>query len=576
MRARSAPRFFCKGEHLIITSGQGLLEQITRRLERDSPSRSLPRAQLDDARRLERDSPSRSLPRAQLDDARRLREKDTAPSTARLAHWLFLRALGLIYLIAFASFGSQLGGLIGSNGILPAADYLQWMADHAGAQRLWLAPTVFWLNAGDTALQLVCIAGAILSALLLAGFERRALLALLFVLYLSLVSVGQDFMAYQWDSLLLEAGFLALLFDSPADLGVWLFRWLLFRLMFLSGAMKLLSGDPAWRQLTALDFHFETQPLPTVFGWYAHQLPEWFHRLSGAVMFAIELGAPFLIFAGRRLRLFAAASFVFLQTFIFVTGNYTFFNLLAVALCLLLLDDAFLRRVAPQRLSTRIIESSERRQASRWNQRVLSVLTCVYVLLGGFQMLGALTGRVPEPAVAVLNWLAPFRIVNTYGLFAVMTTTRPEISVEGSNDGQTWLEYEFEYKPGDVQSPPSWAAPHQPRLDWQLWFAALGYTTEKPWLTNRLFGSNSSAAFWLAGSNVDPWFVSFVVRLLQGSPEVLALMARNPFPDAPPRYVRAQLYQYHFSDVASHTADGAWWQRELKGTYFPASSLGAH
>lgn len=502
--------------------------------------------------------------------------QSSAPVNVWLARWLFLRALGLIYLVAFASFGSQVSGLIGANGILPAAEYLQWMADHVGAQRLWLAPTVFWLNAGDTALQLVCIAGAILSALLLAGFERRALLGLLFVLYLSLVTAGQDFMAYQWDSLLLEAGFLALWLDSPSDLSVWLFRWLLFRLMFLSGAMKLLSGDPAWRQLTALDFHFETEPLPTVIGWYAHQLPEWFHRLSAVAMFAIELGAPFLIFAARRLRLFAAASFIFLQMLIFVTGNYTFFNLLAIALCLLLLDDDLLRRVLPHRLSARIVESSGRRQRSRWNQRVLAVLACVYVLLSGFQTLGALTGRVPEPVGAVLTGLAPFRIVNNYGLFAVMTTTRPEIIVEGSNDGQTWLAYEFEYKPGDVQRPPSWAAPHQPRLDWQLWFAALGYTTEKPWLTNRLFGSSSSAAFWLAGSNIDPWFVSFMVRLLQGSPEVLALMARNPFPGAPPRYVRALLYQYHFSDAVSRAASNAWWRRELKGIYFPAGSLGAH
>jgi hypothetical protein len=513
-----------------------------------------------------------------------------------IVRWLFLRALGLIYLVAFASFGSQVSGLIGANGILPVGDYLQWVAEHFGTQGYVLVPTVFWLNAGDASLQLVCIAGMICAALLLAGFGQRApgsqhrrwhglrpcpgghraLLALLFVLYLSLCTAGQDFMAYQWDNLLLEAGFLALFLDSPADLGVWLFRWLLFRLMFLSGALKLLSGDPTWRQLTALDFHFETQPLPTVIGWYLHQLPEWFHRLSAALMFAIELGAPFLIFTSRRLRLVAAASFGFLQTLIFLTGNYTFFNLLAVALCLFLLDEGDLRRVVPERLSERIINSSGHRTAGVWNQRVITMLAGGYLLLSGFQMLGALSGYMPGPAGAALNWLAPFRIINTYGLFAVMTTTRPEIIVEGSNDGQTWLEYEFRYKPGDVQSPPAWAAPHQPRLDWQMWFAALGYASDKPWLMNRLFSSNSAAAFWLANSNLDAWFVSFVLRLLQGSPEVLALLARNPFPDAPPRYVRALLYQYHFSDVASHEAGGAWWWRELKGPYFPATSLGAN
>ncbi|TMC58163.1 MAG: lipase maturation factor family protein, partial [Chloroflexi bacterium] len=180
-------------------------------------------------------------------------------ATLLVARWLFLRALGLIYLIAFASFGSQVTGLIGARGILPAGDYLQWTAQQNGLRAYWLVPTVFWLNASDAALQLVCIVGAILSAILLIGFAHRLLLLALFVLYLSLVSAGQDFMAFQWDNLLLEAGFLAIFIDATSNVVVWLFRWLLFRLMFLSGALKLLSGEPTWRQLTALNFHFETQ-----------------------------------------------------------------------------------------------------------------------------------------------------------------------------------------------------------------------------------------------------------------------------------------------------------------------------
>ena len=497
-------------------------------------------------------------------------------ATLLVARWLFLRALGLIYLIAFASFGSQVTGLIGARGILPAGEYLQWTAQQNGLRAYWLVPTVFWLNASDAALQLVCIVGAILSAILLIGFAHRLLLLALFVLYLSLVSAGQDFMAFQWDNLLLEAGFLAIFIDATSNVVVWLFRWLLFRLMFLSGALKLLSGDPTWRQLTALNFHFETQPLPTVIGWYVHQLPQWFHQLSTVMVFAVELVVPFLIFASRPLRIFAAVCFVFLQTLIFLTGNYTFFNLLAVALCLFLLDDTVLRRVVPRRLFARAAEGFARQDTSLWRQRAVTMVACTVILLSGFQLVALFTGRAPEPIGVVLGWLAPLHVVNTYGLFAVMTTERPEIIVEGSNDGQTWVEYEFRYKPGDVRQPPAWAAPHQPRLDWQLWFAALGYATPKPWVLNRLFGANPSAAFWLSNYEVDPWFVSFMVRLLEGSPDVLALLGRNPFGDSPPRYVRAILYRYRFTDLAERSADGAWWRREFQGSYLPALSLDGH
>ncbi len=520
------------------------------------------------------------------------------PTTYALVGWLFLRSLGCIYLIAFVSFGVQIVGLIGSNGILPAADFLQAVRERLGPNGYWRVPTLFWLNADDAALQLVCLAGAALSLLLIIGFARRAVLTLLFIAYLSLVSAGQVFMSFQWDILLLEAGFLAIFLGMPSTVVIWLFRWLVFRLIFLSGAVKLLSGDPTWRALTALDYHFETQPLPNVIAWHMHQWPEWFHRLSVAAVFLIEGAVPFLIFAPRRLRLFAFASFVFLQTLIFLSGNYTFFNLLTVALCLFLLDDAALRRVLPRRMAERIdlsrkrpersaaeskderspsttlrvnsAESKDERSPSttlrvnsaesnasravrgripQFGRWVVAALAGGIVFVSGFQLAGILFGDVPELASDVLRWIAPFRIVNTYGLFAVMTTSRPEIVVEGSNDGATWLEYEFQYKPGDVRRPPLWVAPHQPRLDWQMWFAALGDYT------------------------ANPWFANFMVRLLQGSPAVLALLDKNPFPGAPPRYVRAMLYDYRFSDWAAPSAGGSWWQRELKGLYFPAITL---
>jgi hypothetical protein len=492
-----------------------------------------------------------------------------------LARWLFLRALGLIYLVAFASFGSQITGLIGANGILPLADYLSWLAKHDGVRAYVLAPTIFWLNTTDGVLQLACAAGIVGALLLLAGIDDWKLLLVLFVLYLSLVTAGQDFMAYQWDSLLLETGFLAIGVSSSSRLVVWLYRWLVFKLMFLSGVTKLLSGDPTWRELSALNYHFETQPLPTVFGWYAQQLPEWFHRLATALVLAVEVGAPWLIFTTRRLRMLAAAAFIGLQLLIALTGNYAFFNLLAIALCLWLLDDQALSRWLPGGLSARIREAAmqdNERDSDRWRS---AGVAAVVLGVSALQIVAIAVGQAWPPAGELLAWVEPWRIANNYGLFTNMTTERPEIVVEGSNDGQTWQEYGFRFKPGDVAQAPAWAAPHQPRLDWQLWFAALGYQTDKPWLTERLFGSNAAASFWLANQNVDPGFVSFLLRLLRGAPAVQALLAYDPFPGAPPRYVRALLYRYRFTAIAEHNAQGSWWQRERLGTYFPAIALGS-
>jgi hypothetical protein len=339
--------------------------------------------------------------------------------------------------------------------------------------------------------------------------------------------------------LLLEAGFLAIFLGYSRAI-VWLFRWLLFRLMFLSGAVKLLSGDRTWRELTALDFHYQTQPLPTPIAWYMQQLPGWFQRLSVGMVFAIELVVPFLIFAPRRLRLFAAACLVLLQILILLTGNYAFFNLLALALCLFLLEDRDLRlpefALKVTRLSHRV--------------RVPLTVAVVFVIL--FLGLSHLIGQflmLPPGVGRLMSFAAPFGIVNSYGLFAVMTTTRLEIVVEGSDDRSHWQAYEFRYKPGDLHRRPAWVAPHQPRLDWQMWFAALGTYAE------------------------NPWFVSLMGRLLQGAPEVLRLLDRNPFAERPPRYVRALMYEYRFTDFKTRRETGNWWSRELLGSYLPAISL---
>jgi hypothetical protein len=464
---------------------------------------------------------------------------DIRPGEYARVAWLFLKALGIIYLIAFVSFGTQVLGLIGQNGISPARGFLERVTEAIGPTGYRLFPTIFWLGASDRALQWACIAGSIFAVLILLGWMQRAARLGAWVLYLSLVSVGQEFLSFQWDMLLLEAGFLAIFLGYSRAI-VWLFRWLLFRLMFLSGAVKLLSGDRTWRGLTALDFHYQTQPLPTPIAWCMQQLPGWFQHLSVGMVFAIELVIPFLIFAPRRLRLFAASCLVLLQTLILLTGNYAFFNLLALALCLFLLED---RDLHFPELAVKVPRLSHRVRVP------LTVAVVVVILLLSLSQLMGQFLILPPGVGPLMSLAAPFGIVNSYGLFAVMTTTRLEIVVEGSDDRSHWQAYEFRYKPGDLHRRPPWVAPHQPRLDWQMWFAALGTYRE------------------------NPWFVSFMARLLQGTPEVLRLLDRNPFAERPPRYVRALMYEYRFTNFKTRRETGNWWSRELLGGYLPPISL---
>jgi hypothetical protein len=435
---------------------------------------------------------------------------------------LFLRALGAIYFIAFLSFGIQASGLIGSAGILPIETYLKMARETLGADAYWNLPTILWLNSGDRALAAVWMLGVASGLAAAFGKLQRPALAVALVLWLSVCAVGQDFLSFQWDLLLVEAGFLAVFADS-SRLMVWLFRWLLFRLTFFSGMVKLASGDPTWRNLTALSYHYETQPLPTPLAWYLHQLPLSVQKASTAVTLAVELLAPFLFFAPRRWRAVGAWVTIGLQVLIAVSGNYTFFNWLTLALALWLF-------IEPEGKASRII----------W------LPAGIVALLSGLLVLESFGIAVPGGS-AVLHAARPLRIVNSYGLFAVMTTDRPEIVVEGSNDGVTWHAYEFRYKPGDLRRAPPVVAPHQPRLDWQMWFAALGTYQDNPWFTN------------------------FMVKLLEGEPRVLGLLLYNPFPSAPPKYVRARIYLYHFT----HRGDRNWWKREERGTYFPAVSLKA-
>jgi predicted DCC family thiol-disulfide oxidoreductase YuxK/uncharacterized membrane protein YphA (DoxX/SURF4 family) len=489
----------------------------------------------------------------------------TEPPAGIGVRWLFLRGLALIFLIAFVSLAAQMPGLIGSHGIVPARDFMAAARiaateNHLGLERFHLLPTFAWWGASDQALRWQCGLGIAASLALLAGIAPTLMLILLWALYLSFCSIGMPFFNFQWDMLLLETGFLAIFYAPwqwlerpsrqapPSALVLWLLRWLLFRLMLESGCVKLMSGDPSWWNLTALRVHYETQPLPTWLGWYAHQLPAGAHAACQFLMFTIELLAPPLIFCGRRARFVAAALTAALQVAILLTGNYTFFNWLTLLLCVPLLDDRALRVFRRQREETTAPAPA---RAARWPWPLTLCLTVVVGTVTSIPLLGAARVKQswPAPALALYQWLQPLRSLNGYGLFAVMTQTRPEIILEGSRDGRNWREYPFKYKPGDLKRPPGFIAPYQPRLDWQMWFAALGSPRDNEWLLRLVF------------------------CLLRNEPSVLALLGPNPFPAAPPRYIRARLYEYHFTNSSTRRATGQWWRRELLRPYLPVLSL---
>jgi predicted DCC family thiol-disulfide oxidoreductase YuxK len=473
--------------------------------------------------------------------------RNPEPPRYDLVSFLFLRLFGLIYLSAFISFAVQAQGLIGSHGILPLAELVDAVASRYGPERFFLMPMVFWLDASDFAIQAVCWAGAGFSLLLVFNLLPRLSLFLLYALYLSLFYGGQTFMNFQWDTFLLETGFIALLLSFATTPGVWLLRWLLFRFMFMSGVVKLLSGDPNWWNLSALSYHFLTQPLPTPLAWYGAQLPPSVLKFTTGGMFFIELVLPFLIFSPRRLRFVAAIGILLLQSSILITGNYNWFNLQTMLLCLPLFDDSAIQKVLPRSfVRTRSFHGEKKTPKRPVAIRVVSALALLIVFCSVVEMDTRFGGSPPAVAQAIERFFWPLHITSPYGLFAVMTTERDEIIIEGSYDGVEWREYEFRYKPGNVAREPRWNIPHQPRLDWQMWFAAL----EDP---RRLV-----------------WFSRFLQRLLQNEPAVTALLEKNPFPDKPPVYVRALFYDYNYAD-SNEKAEGVWWKRKLLGPYFPRS-----
>lgn len=495
--------------------------------------------------------------------------------------WIFLRALGLIHFSAFYSLYFQVKGLIGPDGILPAGGYLRAVAqaiDLPGS-KFWFAPSLLWLGSSDHALMLLTWIGLVASLLVVLNFWPRVTLAICFLCFLSFIAAAQDFASYQSDGMLLEAGFISLFFappgiwpglagaHGPSRLSLFLLRWEWLQIYFESGVVKIASGDQSWRHLTAMDDYYQNCPLPTWIGYYVQHLPHWFHASTVVLTFAIELGIVWLMFLPRRFKIVGFCIVTPFEIGIILTANYAFLNYIVLALGFLLLDDRVFERVLPQRLralidresivaaSSDLTASGLEAWRSTWQKyftpfaRTISAVCLGIVFYAATaQIIWALAPDFPlsrQPS----HWLEPFRIAEGYGLFANMTHQRLEIEFQGSSDGKTWIPYPFRYKPQDPFQAPGIYAPYQPRFEWNLWFASLGSWRQYEWV------------------------VTTEARLLEPSRDVLLLFARNPFPVAPPKEVRAVIYQYWFTDLKTKHETGMWWRRQLLGQYAPAVEM---
>ncbi len=466
---------------------------------------------------------------------------------------IFIRLLALLYFVAFLVLMRQAVPLIGYRGLLPADLYLDAVRGQlsSGFRLFWEVPSLFWWRISDAVLRNSAYAGLGLSVLAFLGFGNGIVLFLLWFLYLSFVNVGQIFYGYGWESLLLETGFLAIfavpLFRSdlsraspPPFAVVVLFRWLLFRVMFGAGTIKL-RGDSCWWDLTCLAYHYETQPLPNPLSWYFHQLPLLAHKYGVAFNHFVELFIPWLYFAPRRRRIIAGICTIVFQFVLILSGNLSWLNWLTIALSLFCLDDAFLLRML--RRTAASIGKHAPSPSRLWATRIL-VAMVLFLSINPALNLVALH--------QVMNAsFDPFHLVNTYGAFGSIGRERYEIVLEGSDDEYAsprghWKEYEFKCKPGRVDSRPCIVAPYQLRLDWQIWFAAMSSFQRNPWL------------------------IHLVAKLLAGDKAVLSLLEEDPFPGRPPRYLRAILYRYTFTKSFS---DKAWWSRSPAATYFAPITL---
>lgn len=461
----------------------------------------------------------------------------------QLTSWLFIKLLAIIYFIAFLSLAVQIPGLVGPDGILPFQEQLDYAYEVRGYLAFLFQPTVFWVSSSDLALQLVAYAGCLLSIALFFGYGERKALIVLFVLYLSLFHAGQTFLTFQWDTLLMEAGFLAIFLTAgPSHLLIFLFHWLLFRLRFMSGLAKLLTDDPSWANLTTLNYYFETQPLPHIGAWYFHQLPEWLLQAGVAFTFFTELVVPFFIFLPRKFRIFAAAVTIFMQLLIIATSNHNWINLLTIVLCLFLLDDSILRRILPGFLMPANIKKYSSQSKLTYVLPLFAVLI-ISSSVATFLKISIGENNMPEVVNQATILIRSWGIGHAYHIFPTMQTERHELQIEGSYDGKEWKAYQFKYKPGPLDQAPKFNVPHQPRLDWMMWFVP-PRSPEFMYIFSRL-----------------------LEKLEQGSPQVLDLLDYNPFPEKPPKYTRVQVFLYEFTNFEERQETGNWWKYQYLGLF---------
>lgn len=464
------------------------------------------------------------------------------PDQYILASKLFIHLLGFVFFIAFFPFLFQIKGLIGKQGILPATNYLRFLKSRLGKRAYMLYPTLFWFNSSDGALVGVVVAGVVLSILLFIGVYPVLIIPILYVLYISIIRVGQDFLSFGWELFLMEIAANAFLLSMTTipNPFVWIsINFLLFRFHLQAGAVKLQSGDVTWDNLTALCYHYQTQPIPNTTAWYAHKLPVWFQKFSCLVMLVIEIPLAFGVFGPPEMRLVIFFCFFGLQFFIWLTGNFSYLNYMTAVLSVLLISDTYL---AP--LMGPVVEVGT---SPIWLNIIISAGAIALIILQVMRLWDHFFNNAIFKRI--LNSVYNYYIANRYGIFAVMTTKRFEIVIEGSDDGETWKEYTFKHKPSEVNRRPRRISPYQPRLDWQAWFLPFSNYHNEPWLQN------------------------FLHHLLTGNKEVLSLIRGNPFPEAPPKYIRVLMYDYVFSDAKTKRETGDWWVRTYVGEYSPTLYL---
>ena len=461
-----------------------------------------------------------------------------------LSRMVFQRALGVVYLVAFVVALRQFRGLLGEHGLLPVPDFVRVVPFRR-------APSLFQWRYSDRLYAAVSWAGALLAVGVVAGLADHVpwLVAtlwwlVLWALYLSIVNVGQRWYGFGWESLLLEVGFLAAFTANartdPPLLVLVLLRWVLFRLEFGAGLIKL-RGDRCWRDLTCLYYHHETQPMPGPLSWWFHHLPRPLHRVEVAANHVTQLVLPFGLFLPQPVSGWCAAVMVVTQLWLVLSGNFAWLNWMAIVLGLSVLPDGFWQAASGV--------GAHRAVGAPLPFVVLVCLVSAVVLALSWRPARNLVSRHQ----AMNAHFDPLHLVNTYGAFGSVTKERHEVVIEGSADpaGGGWLEYGFKGKPGDLGRLPRQFAPYHLRLDWLMWFAPL------------------------APGYARSWFPGLLVKLLEGDPAILELLGHNPFQDAPPAVVRARLYHYRFTTPAERRSTGAWWHRELLGEFAGPVSLAA-